>query len=73
MHVKKAYNQVGLGVVVFYRNEIKYLYICVCMEETFVFRLIKLKLLLINIYDYFPIIRNGFVTFVFTNLEFLII
>lgn len=41
------------------------------MEETFVFRLIKLKLLLINIYDYFPIIRNGFVTFVFTNLEFL--
>lgn len=41
------------------------------MEETFVFRLIKSKLLLINIYDYFPIIINGFVTFVFTNLEFL--
>lgn len=62
---------IGLGVVVFYRSEIKYFYICVCMEEIFVFRLIKLKLLLINIYDYFLIIRNGFVIFVFINLEFL--
>lgn len=41
------------------------------MEEIFVFRLIKLKLLLINIYDYFLIIINGFVIFVFINLEFL--
>lgn len=36
------------------------------MEENFVFKLIKFKLLLVNIYDYFPIKRNELVTFVLT-------